>query len=52
MEHRNACVFEGVHPAVRTVLLAVVSEGQLWCMAGAVGLQELTLCAHPGRVIV
>ncbi|WVZ56128.1 hypothetical protein U9M48_006704 [Paspalum notatum var. saurae] len=42
-KHRNACVFEGVRPDVQAVLFAIVSEGQLWCRAGAVGLQELSL---------
>lgn len=48
-KHRYACVFEGVHPDVRAVLFAIVSEGQLWCRSGAVGLQELYL---PSQVVV
>ncbi|WVZ53201.1 hypothetical protein U9M48_004174 [Paspalum notatum var. saurae] len=48
-KHRNACVFEGVRPDVRAVLFAIVSEGQLWCRAGAVGLQELSLPSQVHR---
>lgn len=48
-KHRYACVFEGVHPDVWAVLFAIVSEGQLWCRSGAVGLQELYL---PSQVVV
>jgi len=42
-KHRNARVFEGVLPNVKSLLHAVANEGILWCTAGASALKEMLL---------
>ncbi|WVZ52393.1 hypothetical protein U9M48_003457 [Paspalum notatum var. saurae] len=39
-KHRNECVFLGARPAVQAVLQSIGAEGHLWCLAGALDLQE------------
>lgn len=40
-KNRNSCVFEGATPCIQRVLLAVVEEDNMWCLAGASALQDL-----------
>ena len=42
-KHRNARVFEGVLPNVKSLLHAVANEGILWYTAGASALKEMLL---------
>ncbi|WVZ71060.1 hypothetical protein U9M48_019686, partial [Paspalum notatum var. saurae] len=42
-KHRNACVFDSVQPQAQAVLSQVATEGHMWCLAGATGLQRLLL---------
>jgi hypothetical protein len=42
-KHKNACVFQGIRPAVQKVVLAIMTEGQIWRLAGASALQDLVL---------
>jgi hypothetical protein len=37
-KHRNAIVFQSVRPDVQSVVSAVVTEGHMWCLAGASAL--------------
>ncbi|WVZ63192.1 hypothetical protein U9M48_012845 [Paspalum notatum var. saurae] len=46
-KHRNACVFEGVVPCVQQVRQAMVEEGTVWCLAGALALHDLLLWRLP-----
>jgi hypothetical protein len=50
-KHSNACVFQGTRPAVQSVVLAVMAEGRLWCLAGAAALQVLFLRTEPPLVV-
>lgn len=50
-KHRNDIVFQGVRPDIQSVVSAVViTEGQMWCLAGASAFQDLALKARPLRV--
>jgi hypothetical protein len=46
-KHRNACVFRGVVPCTQRVQSAVIEEGSVWCLAGALALQDLLLRQLP-----
>lgn len=48
-KHRNACVFQGIRPAVQSIVLSILAEGQLWCLARASILQDLVHKAAPLR---
>lgn len=51
-KHRNDIVFQGVRPDIQSVVSAVViTEGQMWCLAGALTLQDLILKSGPLRVV-
>jgi hypothetical protein len=50
-KHSNACVFLGTRPAVQNVVLAIMAEGRLWCLAGAASLQVLFLRTEPPLVV-
>jgi hypothetical protein len=41
--YRNARVFEGVSPSIKSVRRELMDEHSLWCMAGAKNLQDLGL---------
>jgi hypothetical protein len=43
LETRDLCVFERARPCVRSVVLAVIEEGNACCLAGAFALQGLLL---------
>lgn len=45
-KHCNSCVFEGASPNIDNILRTFEDEHNLWCLAGARGLQALEL----GRV--
>ncbi|GJN27974.1 hypothetical protein PR202_gb16046 [Eleusine coracana subsp. coracana] len=40
-KHRNACVFEGSSPDLRSILRSYDTEHHLWCIAGVKGLASL-----------